>query len=85
MMKSIPVWKQELSGGVHAARLASLYCCAPNETASEAARYADEVDADALSIELDQIRHLQDHGEISLPVANELRQRVYVLQMSLGE
>ena len=85
MMKSIPVWKQELSDGVHAARLASLYCCAPAETASEAARYADEVDADALSIELDQIRHLQDHGEISLPVANELRQRVYVLQMSLGE
>ena len=41
MMKSIPVWKQELSGGVHAARLASLYCCAPAETASEAARYAD--------------------------------------------
>ena len=39
----------------------------------------------ALSSELDQIRHLQDHGEISLPVANELRQRVYVLQMSLGE
>ena len=27
MMKSIPVWKQELSDGVHAARLASLYCC----------------------------------------------------------
>ena len=52
---------------------------------AEAARYADEVDADALSIELDQIRHLQDHGEISLLVANELRQRVYVLQMSLGE
>ena len=26
MMKSIPVWKQELSDGVHAARLASLYC-----------------------------------------------------------
>ena len=25
MMKSIPVWKQELSGGTHAARLASLY------------------------------------------------------------
>ena len=51
---------------------------------AEAARYADEVDADALTIELDQIRHLQDHGEISLPVANELRQRVYVLQMSRG-
>ena len=38
MMKSIPVWKQELSDGVHAARLASLYCCSPAETASEAAR-----------------------------------------------
>ena len=44
MMKSIPVWKQELSGGVHAARLASLYCCAPAETASEAARYAAVLD-----------------------------------------
>jgi len=48
-------------------------------------RYADEVDADALTIELDQIRHLLEHGEVALPVANELRQRVYVLQMSLGE
>ena len=37
------------------------------------------------TLRVDQIRHLQDHGEISLPVANELRQRVYVLQMSLGE
>ena len=44
MMKSIPVWKQELSGGAHAARLASLYCCAPAETASEAARYAAVLD-----------------------------------------
>ena len=44
MMKSIPVWKQELSDGVHAARLASLYCCAPAETASEAARYAAVLD-----------------------------------------
>ena len=44
MMKSIPVWKQELSDGVHAARLASLYCCAPAETASEAARYATVLD-----------------------------------------
>ena len=44
MMKSIPVWKQELSGGTHAARLASLYCCAPAETASEAARYAAVLD-----------------------------------------
>ena len=44
MMKSIPVWKQERSDGVHAARLASLYCCAPAETASEAARYAAVLD-----------------------------------------
>lgn len=44
MMKSIPVWKQELSDGVHAARLASLYCCTPAETASEAARYAAVLD-----------------------------------------
>ena len=44
MMKSIPVWKQELSDGVHAARLASLYCCAPTETASEAARYTAVLD-----------------------------------------
>ena len=44
MMKSIPVWKQELSDGVHAARLASLYCCASAETASEAARYAAVLD-----------------------------------------
>lgn len=44
MMKSITVWKQELSDGVHAARLASLYCCAPAETASEAARYAAVLD-----------------------------------------
>ena len=44
MMKSIPVWKQELSDGVHAARLASLYCCSPAETASEAARYTAVLD-----------------------------------------
>ena len=44
MMKSIPVWKQELSDGGHAARLASLYCCAPAETASEAARYTAVLD-----------------------------------------
>ena len=44
MMKSIPVWKQELSDGVHAARLASLYCCAPAETVSEAARYTAVLD-----------------------------------------
>ena len=39
MMKSVSAWKQELSSGAHAARLASLYCCAPEETAPQAARY----------------------------------------------
>ena len=29
MMKPISIWKQELVDGVHTARLASLYCCAP--------------------------------------------------------
>ena len=39
MMKSVSAWKQELSSGAQAARLASLYCCAPEETAPQAARY----------------------------------------------
>ena len=40
MMKPISVWKQELAGGTHTARLASLYCCSPEQTAAHAARYA---------------------------------------------
>ena len=39
MMKSVSAWKQELSSGAHAARLAALYCCAPEETPAQAARY----------------------------------------------
>ena len=39
-MKDVRIWKQELADGVHAARLASLYCCAPEDTAPQAARYA---------------------------------------------
>ena len=39
MMKPISIWKQELSDGVHTARLASLYCCAPEQTPAQAARY----------------------------------------------
>ena len=37
MMKPISVWKQELAGGTHTARLASLYCCSPEQTAAHAA------------------------------------------------
>ena len=44
MMKSISVWKQELGSGVHTARLASLYCCVPEQTAAQAARYAAVLD-----------------------------------------
>ena len=40
MMKTISVWKQELADGVHASRLASLYCCPAAETAAQAARYS---------------------------------------------
>ena len=38
-MKPISIWKQELADGVHTARLASLYCCAPEQTPAQAARY----------------------------------------------
>lgn len=44
MMKPISVWKQELSGGAHAARLAALYCCAPGQTPAQAARYEAVLD-----------------------------------------
>ena len=39
MMKSVSAWKQELAGGAYAARLAALYCCKPEETPAQAARY----------------------------------------------
>ena len=44
MMKSISTWKQELTKGAHAARLAALYCCTPDETPAQAARYAAVLD-----------------------------------------
>ena len=44
MMKPISVWKQELAGGTHTARLASLYCCSPEQTAAHAARHAAVLD-----------------------------------------
>ena len=44
MMKPISVWKQELAGGAHTERLASLYCCAPEQTSAQAARYAAVLD-----------------------------------------
>lgn len=44
---------------------------------------ANEVDANALIIELDCIRHMQESGEISEGVARQLRRRVYALQGAL--
>ncbi|MGN0707981.1 MAG: galactokinase [Faecalibacterium sp.] len=44
MLKPISVWKQELTDGVHAARLARLYCCTPAEAPAQAARYAAALD-----------------------------------------
>lgn len=46
-------------------------------------RYADEADENALTIELDCIRHLQESGDISDDIARELRHRVYALQGAL--
>ncbi len=45
-----------------------------------ARRYADEVDANALSIELDQIRRLRTEGRITEAAARELREQVYLMQ-----
>ena len=53
------------------------------EQFAKAHRYADEVDAEALAIELGQISRLRDTGEISEPCAKQLREDVYLLQMSL--
>lgn len=47
-------------------------------------RYADEVDANALLIELDQVRALLESGEITEEIAQKLRERIYVMQISLG-
>ena len=43
-MKDVRIWKQELANGTHADRLASLYCCAPEQTAAFAARYQAVLD-----------------------------------------
>ena len=44
MMRSVSVWKQELADGTHTSRLAALYCCAPEQTPTQAARYAAVLD-----------------------------------------
>ncbi len=43
-MKNIFLLRKDLDSGVYAGRLAALYCCAPGETADEAARYTAVLD-----------------------------------------
>ena len=54
-----------------------------NDQLAKARRYANAVDSNALIVELDAVRHLEEAGEISESVARQLRQRVYTLQAAL--
>lgn len=59
-----------------------------NTTAEQfrkARRYNDEADANALQIELEQIRQLRMNGQISEEEARTLREEVYLMQTSLLE
>ena len=49
----------------------------------EAESRARDIEAAALSLELEQIRLLHDSGELSTHAARELREEVYLLQMGL--
>lgn len=53
------------------------------EQFGQARKYADQVDAYVLDIELDEIRHMRNEGKITDNVARELRKNVHLLQMSL--
>ena len=52
------------------------------EHLAKAREYARDMDATALRIELDVIARLQAEGQVSRRVAGELREDVYLLQMS---
>lgn len=83
--------------GEHRAHLASAWLepagqsspqHSPNLTARRARRrkaevHARDIEAAALSLELEQIRLLHDAGELSTHAARELREEVYLLQMGL--
>ncbi len=56
-----------------------------NEQFKQARQYADEADALALNIELDEIQRLRAQGAITKQQAHELRESVYLMQMTLGE
>ena len=44
---------------------------------------ARDIEAEGLSLELEQIRRLHDAGELSTHAARELREEIYLLQMGL--
>ena len=83
--------------GEHRAHLASVWLeptgqsgpqHSPSITARRARRRdaeirARDIEAAALSLELEQIRLLHDAGELSTHAARELREEVYLLQMGL--
>lgn len=83
--------------GEHRAHLASVWLeptgqsgpqHSPSITARRARRrdaetHARDIEAAALSLELEQIRLLHDAGELSTHAARELREEVYLLQMGL--
>ena len=48
------------------------------------ARVSD-VEADALRIELEEIQAMRDEGAISRETARNLREEVYLLQMTIGD
>lgn len=54
-----------------------------SEQLARARQYADAVDSNALIVELDTVRHMEEAGEVSELVARRLRQRVYALQGAL--
>ena len=55
------------------------------EQLQQARLHADEADALALGIELEEIQHLRTKGIITKQQAHELRESVYLMQMTLAE
>ena len=54
------------------------------EQFKKARQHADEADALALSIELEEVHRLRAEGAITKQQAHELRESVYLMQMTLG-
>ena len=50
-----------------------------------ARKHADEADTLGLEVELEEIRRLRDAGKITKQQAHELRESVYLMQMTLAE